>query len=350
MTETPILRTTITREPFMDGHLEIHTKIHNGHVVQRAFTLASLAEVMGIPDSTMEGKYARAKLHYWKVDIQTGMGRPKRGFMLHQLNEVVDILRTPRAYVKWAPNAEHVVANPRATGVELVPSYDHGNPTTPVYTLQSIADHFGVSTTTVRNKLRKSKLYRFLIALRSGVEGGRPRMAMPASRMGDVKMALEENAVFGSELDRLMVSPTEREGNKDYATRNTVAHYPPSGLQRFDDETLAAHVPAGVKRKVAEMPQDVIDMLNDAVSFAGDVVTVDIVPIPAAPVNTVNEIVEDEAHTIARNAWVFFRDGFIAAEDDIDPEEMQAAIEQMDLDKGAAERFKREVTEGRDAK
>ena len=145
------LETKITRHQSGAGYLEVHTKLVSGVKVMEAFTLASLAEVMDMPMSTMEGRYARAKLHYWKVDIPTGSGRPQRGFPLPLLAEVVNMVRTPGASVKYSPNGDVLVKPGRVEGVApLVPVY-HNNK--PHFTIAALADHFGYSATTIRNML-----------------------------------------------------------------------------------------------------------------------------------------------------------------------------------------------------
>lgn len=208
---TPTLhavKTEITKHVAGKGTLEVHAKYVNGVKIQEVFTLESLADVMGMSMSTMEGRYARAKLHYWNTPISTRAGRPKRAFPFEHLSKVVNMLRTKHAFVQHHTNGEAIAMNPNASMMgPLVPIRYDGKL---YFTAQALADYFGVSPTTIRNKLRKSGLHRRMVNLGSGVNGGRPTRAIPESAIGDVKMAVVDGVQFQSEIDRIVAGNAGR--------------------------------------------------------------------------------------------------------------------------------------------
>lgn len=235
-----------------EGYLEVRTALRGDTVLSETFTLASLGEVLGMPKSTLEGRYIRGNLKYWKVDIPMPAGRPARGFLKAQLQDVINILTTPGARVEHTPNRSDV-SGLRVSRMDLIPTFQGGER---FYTTQAIADHFGLSATAVRHKLQKSGLYRRMTFLGSGPHGGRPRRAAPASMMADVKMAIADGATFKHELDRMMLPPGARTEAREYVRDHTAPHTPPprGSMRAFDDETLSPVMPLTPLNSVNSIP------------------------------------------------------------------------------------------------
>jgi hypothetical protein len=168
-----------TTEPAGAGSLEIFTAYVDGVEVSKAFTLASLADVLGLPLPTIEGRYVRAKLKLWKIDIPSRAGRPTRGFPYSRLQDVLTILRTPGAVVKHDPNAGAIIPMRGGDAFPLVVTKHEGHD---YYTVPALADHFCVSPTTIRKKLTSAGLMNRAVNLATNQQGGRPARGFPASK------------------------------------------------------------------------------------------------------------------------------------------------------------------------
>lgn len=193
-------RTIRTLEPARNGNLEVFTTYDaDGQIVRRLFTLASLSDVLGVPMSTIEGRYTRGKLKRLKVDIPSYAGRPMRGFDFARFEEVVAIIQTPGAVVLGEDAPVERVTAP------LVPTMHNGKDH---YTIQALADHFGVSTTTVRNKLEAAGLLKSAVNLGTGENGGRPKRAFPESMLGMVRQAVVDGVSFATEVDQMVARAT----------------------------------------------------------------------------------------------------------------------------------------------
>lgn len=194
-------RTTMRYEKVGQGHLKIYTRVEMGVVVAEAFTFESLAEVLGMAKTTLEGRYQRGKLYRWVVPIVTGHSRPLRGFPLRMLEQVVAVINTKGAMVKVEGEDEGVSARRmRAEHMQqlLVPIRWNGHG---YYTIQALADHFGLSVTTIRAKLNTSGLMRKAVNLGAPSGGGRPRKGFPVSLEPMLRDAIESGASFVTELE-----------------------------------------------------------------------------------------------------------------------------------------------------
>lgn len=210
-----VARMTVRYIQMGKGHLKIYTRTVNDVVVLEAFTLASLADCMGLAVGTLEGRYHRGRLFNWKVDIPTGTTRPVRGFPLAQLKEVMTILSTRGARVEGAgTNTERVTSGRVGNGARYPLQYVIHNGRRYI-TIPALADHYGVSTTTIRGKLVRSGLLSKGENLNSPSQGGRPRRGWPASMEAQLVDAIENGAQFLSEIqtvfNRVMHPPREPE-------------------------------------------------------------------------------------------------------------------------------------------
>lgn len=362
-TDEPLLRAVenkITRRQMGNAYLEVHEKFAYGEKIMDAFTLQSLAEVLEMPMSTMEGRYARARLHRWKVDIPTRAGRPQRGFPMALLEEVIALIHTPGASVQSTSSGDTITNTPLHKGVAaLVPTYFEGKE---FFTITAIAEHFGVSNTTIRNKLRKAGLNRRLVNLGSSLHGGRPRRAMPASVMGDVKMAIVDGARFATELDRILANTgREREVAKAEMRAAVIPHTPPprGSLRAWDQDTLAPVVPTrpamastvntvNPSRPPFDSEQAAKELAAELEEIFGQsqpyVATSAAAPTPTkAPAVATSE----DPHVIMRQAWEYQVQGLAAQAEEPTAGELRDTCEMLQLDKEAAERFVGEVEAAR---
>ena len=168
------MHTTIEYRPHLKGTLEVHiSRDADGNVTQEAFTFASLASVLDVSPTTLEGRYARSNAKNVKINLRSGAGRPQRGFPLALLDDVIDAMTAPRArFDDSKPNNQttNTPAHPRT----LVPLLHNGEPH---YTVQALADYYGVTTQTVRNRIKAAGLEARLVPTSSSAQGGRPRLA-----------------------------------------------------------------------------------------------------------------------------------------------------------------------------
>lgn len=356
-----VLQTTIRRQQMGSSYLEIYTKTLNGQIMLEAFTLASLAEVLGWPMSTMEGRYARAKLHKFKIDIPMRSGRPARGFPLAMLDLVIQYVTTPGLRVESSPNSDTFQIPKPVVAGELVPTYYDGKR---YFTLPAMADHYGVSSTTIRNKLAKAGLLRRMVTLGSNPQGGRPRRGMPESAMGDVSLALDQGVQFKTELDRIMASAVHgRPKGADYAAQHMPPHTPPvrGSMQAYDNEKLAPVVPISQPRlnAVNTRPTPRIttggfDSKAMADELMAELSTLMTLSKPSAPAKagTVAQPAQpsvatsDDPHVIKRQAWEWQAKA-LADVESLSDGDLRDTCEMLGLDKAAAERFVGEVKAAR---
>ncbi|OWT55256.1 hypothetical protein CEY11_21335 [Candidimonas nitroreducens] len=263
--------TTLTKisDREMNGkHLRVYTTYVGGTVVGECFTLESLAHVMGIPMSTMNGRYKRGNLVAWKVNLPNAAGRPARGFPLPLLGDVMRVINTPRLRVHVDSDGTRIGESREREHVPLVPVTVAGQRH---YTLDSIAYAFGLSRTTVRHKLRAAGLLQCMRELPSSPRGGRPRHGMPENRMGEVKAVLETGASFTSELDRVLQQATGQYPSAQAQMQAAMAIVPHVVEVSYEVELpntdrpdwiappweLPADVlPAGAPRPVTQLPND----------------------------------------------------------------------------------------------
>lgn len=354
------LETKITRHQSGAGYLEVHTKYANGQKIMEAFTLASLAEVLDMPMTTMEGRYARARLNHWKVDIPTGTGRPTRGFPLAQLADVVHLIRTPGAFVKYTPNGDEINKQQRdVAAAPLVPTY-HLNK--PYFTMQALADHFGYSATTIRNKLQKAGLMRRMVNLGTSPHGGRPSRGIPESALADVKLAIVDGAKFITEIDRVIASAGgQREQAKEYVRENIAPHTPPpaGSVRAWDHDTLAPVIPLNAvnppKRTTAARQVSTDQIADEVAAELESIIAQHAKPEPYAPplagdrtpAETVPSPAEPEVDMEALVAM--HRETLIGAAEEPTEQDYADTVYMLNLSKADADQFVAEVKAARGA-
>lgn len=351
------LETKITRHQSGAGYLEVHTKFVAGEKVLEAFTLASLAEVLDMPMTTMEGRYARARLHYWKVDIPSGSGRPVRGFPMALLAQVVEMIRTPGACVKHSPNGDSITKPKRTKGLtDLVPTYYNNKPH---FTISALADYYGYSSTTIRNKLQKAGLMRRLVNIGSSAQGGRPTRAIPESALGDVELAIVDGVKFMTEVDRIIASTgRQRAEAKEHMKGAIAPHTPPAPLRTFDPAAVEGRgqvIPWPVNAVNPRRQSDTFDSaaLADEVAAELDAIFAsakapdhETTPLatdrqPTTTVPSPSEV--EDPHVIARRMWEMQLEALADQAEEPTPAEYRETCEMLALDKAASERFVAEV-------
>lgn len=204
-TPTAITERRIIYEQMGKGHLRVFELYLAGELISRAFTLESLASVLGLPPTTIDGRYQRGRLHHWKVDIPMPSGRPARGFPYKLLEQVIKIIMTPKAYVEADPNATRAKAARRGQRGELVAENHMGKPH---YTVPALAEAFALSETTIRKKLSKAGLLRYMVDLTPHAHGGRPKKGFPERMLAQVTAAIDFGTTFMSEQDIILARAT----------------------------------------------------------------------------------------------------------------------------------------------
>lgn len=197
------VQTKIRRVQMGRGYLKIYSRMVNDQVLTEAFTLQSLAECMGLPAGTVEGRYHRGRLFNWKIDIPTGESRPVRGFPLPLLEQVMTILTTRGARVESTGNTDKVVGR-QPKGDAKFPLVYEKHAGQQYITIPALADHYGRSTTAIRNRLVKSGLLAKAVNLNSPAQGGRPRRGWPVSLQAQLIDAIENGAHFFNEFQSAM--------------------------------------------------------------------------------------------------------------------------------------------------
>lgn len=223
-----------------DGVLDIYTVSVGGQVILEAFPLASLASVLNITETTLEGRYTRTGLRMLAVSIPGKGGRPLRGFELRRFDEVTSVLTNPKSRIAIDANAGTYLPPEMTTHLPLVWTAHGGkNYITP----QAIADHFGLSLSTVRNRLHDSGLARRAETLPPGANGGRPRRVYPEAMMADIKLAVVDGDKFRNVFDRALIPAGSKAKAQDYVEANSV-YQPPVAFDRSAGH-LAPVVPIG---------------------------------------------------------------------------------------------------------
>ena len=232
----PVTETRHREERMGNGVLRIEEQYVNGELFSSVFTLESLAHVMGLPMSTMEGRYKRANLSRWMVPVRQYNGRPIRGFPYALLDQVMYAIDHPRAMIVSSAGGSVVkLREPRAIG-ELVPEYFLGER---YYTIPALARAFGYTETTIRKKMQVSGLSRHFRNLAPPKHGGRPKRGIPEKFLAQVKLAISDDAEFRDKYSRLMYKESgELQAARDQMKAAIVPHTPPHGLQAWDPQHL----------------------------------------------------------------------------------------------------------------
>ena len=260
----------IREEQMGEGTLRIFDTYVGGELVASIFTLESLAHVMGMSMSTMDGRYKRARLARWMVPVPSMAGRPMRGFPYKLLDAVIAAIQHPQAFITGDAHGSRV-STPQTRQIgPLTPEY-HLNQR--YYTYPSLARSFGLSETTVRNKLNRAGLARRFENLGSPPQGGRPKRGIHERHMPEVKLALHDGAKFFTKYDTAMYRAVGAIGQaREEVSRAVVPHTPPApgSTQAWDSYELApVHKkpvntvnPGAVDPSVADLMAE-IDQITD---------------------------------------------------------------------------------------
>lgn len=247
-----------------NGILEVFLTFSCGQLVQEAFSLDSLPNVLGLAMTTVEGRYVRGHLHLKKVDIPTGAGRPKRGFLMEDFEEIMNVILTKRATLT-AKSTNHTTTNSQA--YPLVAEQFGGKG---YYTMDALARHFSLSPTTVRNKLTAAGLMNRRVTLGSNPLGGRPKRGFPESMGAQLKLALVDGESFATDIDRVLAGTNGKvESAKQYMTQNTTFQKPSVGV-RSAGLSLVQPAPGSAEVKPGAMALDLAAEL-DRITGAGAV-------------------------------------------------------------------------------
>ena len=171
--ENAKMHTTYTwrDEPYADGRLRICETHFGGVRTAEYFTFASLVNALSLTQSQAASRYARGRLAAIKVNVPTGQSRPVRGFPLVRLADVVAVLTERGARLTDSAPPERQ-RNPPVGNLTATAEYHHGKP---YLTIAGMADYFGVSITSVRNKLIANGLMNYAVNLYPIGGGGRPK-------------------------------------------------------------------------------------------------------------------------------------------------------------------------------
>lgn len=203
-----VARMTVRYVQMGKGHLKIYARTVNDVPVMEAFTLASLADCLGLPAGTIEGRYHRGRLFNWKLDIPTGESRPVRGFPLQMLEQVITILTTRGARVEGAGTNEERVARAGPSSARFPLKYEtHAGKR--YITIPALADHYGVSVTTIRNKLTKAGMLGQAVNLSAPAQGGRPRRGFRESQYSQLVDSIENGAQYLNEVEQTFRRATQ---------------------------------------------------------------------------------------------------------------------------------------------
>jgi hypothetical protein len=325
------------------GALRIYEFVADGKTVYELFTLESLAEVLGLPMSTMNGRYARGQLRKWMQPIINGYGRPARGFHLYQLQHVIDIVTTKGTSVAHDSNGSGVARQRLTTQVrDLVPTYFQGKQ---YYTVPSLANAFGVSETTVRKKLEKAGLMRHFIDLGTSLYGGRPKRGIDAKHLGDVKMAVVHGYIYSNPAQREMAREERAEAQEEMVGR-IVPHVAPRGMQSYDE---SARAPVATVNSVKSFDSDAV-----AADLMGEL---DAILNPAAPAGVDQSLYAASAQPVdaetAANLTAgraFQLEALVNDPDEPTDEDLRDTTYSLSMSQGEADRFIAEVKAARAAK
>lgn len=368
--ETPsnqYIATVIKRRliPHGNGKLVVHDRYRGDELIDSCFTFDSLTHVLDMPKSTLEGRYARGRLQKWKVDMPNGFGRPSRGFPLTLLDDVIYIICHKGAKVTTNAEEDVVDVTPKArpkADLELVAYMGKR-----YFTVPALADHFGVSETTIRKKLTKANLMRRMQDLGPSLHGGRPKRGMPESALGDVYLAIDSGAVFGTAVDDIRNRPVVRAAALSVMRDAIVPHElpPKNSLRAYDPETRAPVVPIrplnGVNTPPVSQQIDTAQMARDTVAeleaiMGGTLKTGNpVLDAPAQHTTTPpaesdlalpqDDEVERMANLRAMTRMQF--DALVGQQEEPTQTELRETAEMLDLSKPDADRFVAEVKAAR---
>lgn len=194
-------RIRVHYEPVEKGHLELFDVYQDEQHIGQFFSFRSLPGVLGIPQGTLEGRYARRRLFTVKRDIHTGNSRPIRAFPIERWQEVYAVLTGPSGarFETDIERREREVT--RTVGVPLEFRTVAGQQ---YVTLRALADYYGKSLTTIRTRLDVAGLLRHArdVHLTPTLQGGRATKCFPADMLDKVKAAIEERATFHNEFEQ----------------------------------------------------------------------------------------------------------------------------------------------------
>lgn len=342
----PVTQTKIREMQMGKGTLRIHGTYIDGVLAGEAFTLESLAHVMDLPMSTMDGRYKRGRLSHWKVDIVGMSGRPARGFPFRLLNDVIRIIATPGGRVEANAHGTRAALDVRGQEHDLRPVV-HLNAC--YYTIPALAEAFNFSETTIRKKLAKSGLMRGMVNLQSPRQGGRPQRGFPESMLGQVKMAITDGVRFMTDLDRVLARATGAMSEAQLAMQSRIVPLalPPTGsLRAFDHATMAPLAPVNaVKSAAGDLQLAALDAELNALmaqsKMPAETATTHNVSPPAEPEPSVAATAEEEAN---RTAMVgFYRKELLEQVEEPDVEQYEYVVDALALDKVAGDAFVAEV-------
>ncbi len=282
-----VVQRKVRTEEMGSGRLVIYSTYIDNRIVSEAFTLESLAHVLDLPLTTLDGRYKRGRLSNWKVDIVGRSGRPSRGFPLAMLEKVINIVVTPGAYVQSTESGDRASRDPIQLKGELRPTMYMGKR---FYTVPALAESFGYSETTIRNKLNRSGLLKKMQDLGSSRNGGRPQRGFDEKYLPQVKLAIVEGAVFRSEMDRILHRAT---GSIDAARREVKSMIAPhiplekGSLRAYDHTTMAPAIPVNAVNSDMNRRADDVDVDDLMASINAQLATLEIparAPVTVAPV------------------------------------------------------------------
>lgn len=235
--------------PLGRGHLiTFEYSNEDGQVVGEVFTLASMADVLGVTLPVIEARYRRGNLKVWHVDIYTGYSRPIRGFPKDKLDAVLHVLQTRGARVALTPEQQSVEDDARrgqaAVGGQLVPLMVGGEPR---YTIQALVTHTGMAESTVRKRLSRAGLLRRMVDLPLSPRGGRAQRAFTAANVDEALMVLAPgftpDGLLRTQIQKEMASVATPQPESQ-PVPDPVAQ--PAAVSVGDGEAMAADIEAAM--------------------------------------------------------------------------------------------------------
>lgn len=183
---------------FKSGILTVFKNLDDRAPGDELFTFASLADVLDLPLSTLEGRYARANLKAWKVDVRNAAGRPVRCFPIARLDDVITVLTTPGATIARTDQ-------PRIFQHGQLAYTEHGGER--FYTPQHLADNYNVTVTTIRNRLKAAGMLDRMVPINTAFGAGRPKVGFRHEDISAVLRYLDEWAGYRTPTPELL-APT----------------------------------------------------------------------------------------------------------------------------------------------
>ena len=346
----------IRTEVMGSGQLVIYSTYIDNRVVAEAFTLESLAHVLDLPMTTLDGRYKRGRLSNWKVDIVGRSGRPMRGFPLAMLERVITIIVTPGAYVESTAEGTRPSRDRADLQNDLRPTMYMGRR---FFTVPALAEAFGFSETTIRNKLTRSGLLKKMQDLGSSRNGGRPQRGFDEKYLAQVKMAIVEGAVFRSEMDRILHSATGRMDAARREVKGMIAPHTPlpkDSVRAYDHTTMAPAQPVndvnsddlGIDSLMDSIEKQMASLGKgpqlQPVAVAGDHFKIEGTPTPPDPSQISERLPDDE---LAEQARAQYRHMLVTSRAERPPEEdFVDAYESMTEYAGLSPDVAREIVAG----